>query len=463
MPMPPQPPDRPPAPADLDAALTQLQRFALMADSVPVLMAYYEYDGLRCAYANRAYATTFGHNPASIVGQELGHIVGAEALRQIEPHIERMRLLRQTVSYTRGVVVPGGAPRQLEVSLVPHLDESAPPEAPPRGAFVLISDITRFVDAEQALRESEERLRRFMDASVEGIAFHRDGLISDVNAPILDMLGYRRDEMVGRPVMEFVAPEHWPRVEQRRAHPSEQPYEAALLDRHGNRVPVELIARMLPRDGEMLRMVVVRDIRDRQAARARMRHLAEHDALTGLLNRGAFMETLAAAIEGHASDAPALALLFVDLDHFKRINDAHGHLAGDALLRGVAERLLGRLREGAVAGRFGGDEFVILMPAVAGRDEAHEAGLRLLAAMAEPVAWGGQQLSATPTIGIALYPDDGRSADALLRHADAAMYAGKAAGRAVVAMFEPSMPRPPPPASGWTPGWARPWPRVNSI
>jgi diguanylate cyclase (GGDEF)-like protein len=202
---------------------------------------------------------------------------------------------------------------------------------------------------------------------------------------------------------------------------------------------VELIARMLPREGDTLRMVVVRDIRDRQAARSRMRHLAEHDALTGLRNRGAFMEALGTAIERHAGGAPSLALLFVDLDHFKQVNDTHGHLAGDALLRCVAERLLGRLRDGAVAGRFGGDEFVILMPEVASRAEAHEAGLRLLAAMAEPVAWGGQLLSVTPTIGVALYPDDSHSADALLRHADAAMYAGKAAGRAVVAMFEPAM------------------------
>jgi diguanylate cyclase (GGDEF)-like protein len=151
------------------------------------------------------------------------------------------------------------------------------------------------------------------------------------------------------------------------------------------------------------------------------------------------MDALGTAIERHASSAPSLALLFVDLDHFKQVNDAHGHLAGDALLRGVAERLLGRLRDGAVAGRFGGDEFVILLPEVASRAEAQEAGLRLLAAMAEPVAWGGLQLSVTPTIGVALYPDDSHSADTLLRHADAAMYAGKAAGRAVVAMFEPAM------------------------
>lgn len=438
-PSPPSPPDAAPAPTDLASALAMLQRLELMADSMPVLMAYYEYDGLRCVYANRAYAATFGHTPGSIVGRGLAEIIGAEALRQIEPHIERMFAQRQTVSYTRTVVDSADQAHQFEVSLVPHLREHGDAIADLQGAFVLISDITRFHDAQQALRDGEERLRRFMDASVEGIAFHREGVVSDVNAPILQMLGYRREDMLGRPVMDFVAPEHRPRAEQGYAHPSEQPYESALLDHRGERVPVELIARMLPRDGDTLRMVVVRDIRDRQAARARMRYLAEHDALTGLRNRGAFMEALGTAIERHAGGAPSLALLFVDLDHFKQVNDAHGHLAGDALLRGVAERLLGRLRDGAVAGRFGGDEFVILMPEVANRAEAQEAGLRLLAAMAEPVAWGGQQLSVTPTIGVALYPDDSHSADALLRHADAAMYAGKAAGRAVVAMFEPAM------------------------
>lgn len=437
--MSPEPPDLLSLRTDLATALSLLQRYELMADSMPALMAYYEYDGLRCSYANQAYAATFGHNRRSIVGQGLAEVIGADALRQIEPHIERMFTTRQTVSYTRTVRDAAGTAHQLEVSLVPHLGDGGDASAPPLGAFVLINDITRYHDAQQALRDGEQRLRRFMDASVEGIAFHRDGVVTDVNAPMLEMLGYRREDMLGRPVMDFVVPEHRPRAEQGYAHPSAQPYESALIDQRGEPVPVELIARMLPRDGDTLRMVVVRDIRDRQAARARMRHLAEHDALTGLRNRGAFMEALGSAIERHASGDPALALLFVDLDHFKHINDAHGHLAGDALLRGVAERLLARLRDGAVAGRFGGDEFVILMPEVAGRDEALDAGLRLLAAMAEPVTWGGQQLSVTPTIGVALYPDDGLSADNLLRHADAAMYAGKAAGRAVVSMFEPAM------------------------
>ena len=292
---------------------------------------------------------------------------------------------------------------------------------------------------EQALRESEERLQKFMDASVEGIAFHRDGVITDVNLPMATLLGLTRTELLGRAVMDFIAPAHRGRVRQGLARLGEQPYESALLHHGGGELPVELIAREIHRDGEALRMVVVRDIRDRQAARQRMQHLAEHDALTGLRNRGAFMAALAAAIDRQPAAAAPLALLFIDLDHFKQVNDALGHLAGDALLRAVAERLLAQLRDGAVAGRFGGDEFVILLPAVAGPDAAHDAALRLQAAMAEPVAWGEQRISVTPTIGVALHPQHGRDADTLLRHADTALYAGKAAGRAAVTLFDPAM------------------------
>ena len=454
-----------------------MQRFRLMADSVPVLIAYYSTQGLVCRYANRSYAATFGHNAQAIVGRTMGEIIGAETQARIQPHIDRMLAERRTVSYTRAVApAGGGAPRWLEVSLVPQLPgppdatipagpatahdaaaTAAPTAAAIPGAFVLITDITRFQQAEQALHDSQARLRKFMDASVEGIAFHRDGLITDVNAPITALLGLARGDMLGRHVMEFVAPEHRRRVEQGRAQSNGLPYESVLLDHRGEPLAVEIFARELQHDGESLRMVVVRDIRDRQAARARMQHLAEHDALTGLHNRGAFMAKLAVALAGasaaqrpqdaakrpddaapHPHDAPPLALLFVDLDHFKQINDTHGHQAGDALLGGVAARLQAGLRDGGLAGRLGGDEFVILLP-VASRTEAHEAALRLQTAMAEPVDWQGQALGVTPTIGVALFPRDGRDADTLLRHADAAMYAGKAAGRAVVTLFEPAM------------------------
>lgn len=434
------------------AARAQLRRFALMSDSVPVRIAYYLREGLVCAYANRSYAAGFGLDTRSIVGRTLGEVIGDDALQRIQPHIDRLFASRDTVRYSRKLTAAEGATHWFDISLVPHgaaadgtalagdaLAGTAEAALPLVGAFVLMSDITRFHDAERALRDSEERLRKFMDASVEGIAFHRDGVITDVNAPIAALLGYARQEMLGRHVLDFVAPAHRPRAEQGRAHPSELPYESALLHRQGHVLPVELFARELQRDGEPLRMVVARDIRDRQAARQRMQYLAEHDALTGLRNRGAFMAALTERIAQHQADDPALALLFVDLDHFKQVNDAHGHLAGDALLRGIASRLLAQLPGDAVAGRFGGDEFVVLLPVAAGRAQAHETAHRLVAAMAGPVSWNGLLVSVTPTIGVALFPQDATNADALLRHADAALYAGKAAGRAMVSLFEPAM------------------------
>jgi diguanylate cyclase (GGDEF)-like protein/PAS domain S-box-containing protein len=446
---PPHGPALPPTRLDLQH---QLQRLTLMCDSVPGQMAYYLRDGLVCRYANQPYAATFGLDAGSILGRALVDVIGAEALQLVQPHIDLMTSSRSTVRYTRCTTAADGRARWFDISLVPHGvaddgralagDVMAIANAakwPLVGAFVLMTDITRFHDAEHALRDSEERLRKFMDASVEGIAFHREGLITDVNAPIAALLGLAREDMLGRHVMEFVAPEHRARAEQGRAHPSELPYESALLHRLGHALPVELFARELQRDGEPLRMVVARDIRDRQAARVRMQHLAEHDALTGLRNRGAFMAALGERIASHRNDSPALALLFIDLDHFKQVNDAHGHLAGDALLQGIAGRLLASLRGDAVAGRFGGDEFVILLPAAGGRAQARDTAQRLLAAMAEPVSWNGQLMSVTPTIGVALYPADAASGDALLRQADAALYAGKAAGRAMVSVFEPAM------------------------
>jgi diguanylate cyclase (GGDEF)-like protein/PAS domain S-box-containing protein len=422
----------------LQEAQTQLQRFALVCDSVPMLMAYYLCDSFVCAWANQGYASHFGYTTQTIAGQALADILGEDTLKLIQPHIDRLLDENREVTYHRTTTHGASGQRQwFEVRLVPHHANGM--SAPMTGALVQITDLTRFHVAERALRESEERLRKFMGASVEGIAFHRDGLITDVNQPMASLLGYQPQDLLGKAVLDFIWHDQRDRVIQGMAHLSELPYESALIDRQGQRVPVELIARQIHDEGQALRMVVVRDIRDRQAVRERMRYLARHDALTGLHNRGAFMESLTKALARQRTGQHAMALLFIDLDHFKHINDSLGHLAGDALLRIQAERLMARLQPNAVAGRFGGDEFVLLLPEVASREEARQAAWQLQHAMAEPVIWNGQPMMTTPTIGVAISPADGDSADTFLRHADMAMYAGKAAGRATVTLFEPSM------------------------
>jgi diguanylate cyclase (GGDEF)-like protein/PAS domain S-box-containing protein len=426
--------DRTPLQQAVQDAQAVASRFSLLADNVPVLIAYYESAGFTCLYANRQYAATFGLKPDAVVGRTFAQVIGEAAAAEIQPHVDTMLRLRRTVSYVRAVPGPAGRTRWLEVSLVPHLGS----DGHPFGAFVLIADITRHREAEAAVRESEERMAKFMHATVEGIVFHRDGLITDLNAPMAALIGGTREQLLGRHVMEFVSPPQLARVQQVMAQGAELSYETEIVDLQGRPIAVEFIVRTLVRGGEKLRMTIVRDIRDRQAAQARIRQLAHHDTLTGLHNRGAFVERLEAEL-AHPSAPGIAALLFMDLDHFKRINDSLGHLAGDALLRTIGARIAELLPPHGAAGRFGGDEFVVLLPGLADREAACALAQRLRSTVQAPVPFHGRPLVVTPTIGIALFPDHGRDADSLLRHADAALYAGKAAGRDAVTVFEPSI------------------------
>ena len=413
--------------------------FRLLADNVPVLIAYYGAHDFRCQFANKQYAQTFGRSAESIVGSTFEEVIGADAAREIQPQIERMLAQRSPVVYERTLGGAGSGRRWIEVHLLPHFDAVQGGAA--IGVFVLISDITRHRLAELAAHESEERLGKFMQASAEGIVFHRDGFITDANPPACELLGYRLDEMLGRKTQEFLAPDHVAKAAAVMASGQETAYESVVLDKHGQRIPVEFIVRTMLRNGESIRMTIVRDIRDRHAAQARIHHLAHHDALTGLPNRMSFMARLEREMLRTPEGSEArLALLFIDLDHFKRVNDSLGHLVGDTLLRTVAARITASLRATDVVSRFGGDEFVVLLSGLAGgaqhRADAEEVAQKLLASIGAPVDADGRPLSVTPSVGIALYPDDGDTPEELVKHADAAMYVAKARGRANHQFFD---------------------------
>ena len=419
----------------------QAAMFRLLADNVPVLIAYYRASDFRCQFANKEYARTFGHDEESVLGLSLEEVIGAAAASEIQPQVEHMLTQRMPVAYERMLRGPAGGVRWVEVNLLPHLDDE-PGRAGDAalGAFVLISDITKHRLAEKAVRESEDRLAKFMQASVEGIVFHRDGFITDANPPVCELVGYALDELLGRKVLDFIAPDHVVKVAAVMASGQETAYESALIDKFGQRIPVELIVRTLLRNGERMRMTIVRDIRDHLAAQARIHHLAHHDALTGLPNRVSFMEHLEQQMRFGPVGETRLALLFIDLDHFKRVNDSLGHLVGDALLRTVATRITASLRATDIVSRFGGDEFVVLLSGLAGgaqhRFDAEEVAQKLLAGIGVPVDAEGRPLSVTPSVGIALYPDDGLTPEELVKHADSAMYLAKARGRANYQFFD---------------------------
>jgi diguanylate cyclase (GGDEF)-like protein/PAS domain S-box-containing protein len=421
------------------SAQAQAGLFRLLADNVPVLIAYFRASDLQCQFANAGYAATFGRDVQSIVGLTVEQVIGDVAARQIQPHVDRVLHEGVAVAYERQLHGPDEQPRWIEVNLVPHRDV----QGTTIGSFVLISDITRFRLGERAVRESEERLAKFMQASAEGIVFHQESRIVDANPPLCDLIGYSLDELRGRLTLDFIAPDHVARVAAVIASGQETTYESVVIDRHGERIPVEFIVRTMLRNGERLRMTIVRDIRDRHAAQARIHHLAHSDPLTGLPNRRAFMERLEQALQTSLAHDQRLALLFIDLDHFKRVNDSLGHLAGDTLLRSVGARITACLRGTDLVARFGGDEFMVLLPELPlepqQRHDAEEVAQKLIAVIEAPLHADGRPISVTPSIGIALYPADGASADQLVKHADSAMYVAKARGRANYQFFDPSI------------------------
>ncbi len=431
--------EAPPDPDELRRLRAAIVQFTLLCDNVPVAIAYFERLGNTCRYANRGYVEMFGLSAESIIGLTVAQVIGDEAAAVIQPQVDRALDGPQSVRYERQLADGHGGVRSVEVHLLPHVVD----DGIAVGAFVLISDISRHRSAESALRESEERLAKFMHASAEGIVFHKGGFITDVNPPLLALLGYTLPEMMGRSTLDFVAPEHRQRVAEVIGAGHEISYDSAALHRDGSIVPVEFIVRTMVFQGERLRMTIVRDIRDRLEAQAAIHHLAHHDALTGLPNRLAFVaraEVLLA--QAHAS-GQSLALMFIDLDQFKRVNDSLGHPVGDVLLQTVAQRIIDTVRGADLVARFGGDEFVLLLAgSPASAATVMEVAAKLIASIGAALEVQGAHIAVTPSIGVALFPDHGRTPAELVKNADTAMYHAKADGRARCRVFEPAMATP---------------------
>jgi diguanylate cyclase (GGDEF)-like protein len=171
------------------------------------------------------------------------------------------------------------------------------------------------------------------------------------------------------------------------------------------------------------------DISARKEREQRIQHLADHDALTGLLNRRLLEDRLQQSITLARRNDALVAVMLIDLDGFKAVNDQFGHLMGDYALRTVARRLRECVRESDTVARLGGDEFVILLSGQRVPDDSSLVAEKILAALTEPVAAGGRRFEIGASIGISIYPRDGTTPEALLKHADAAMYRVKEAGK----------------------------------
>ena len=422
------------APADRFAASGGETLLRLVADSVPALIAYYELGNLQCRFANQRYAQYNGWTPQGILGKTVREVIGEPAWAAIEPYVRQV-IGGQPVKYQREQTLPDGSTRMIEVDLVPHFDDAHRQQ----GAFVLISDITDHWRAETAVRQSEERMRKFAQATDEGIVFHANGLITDGNQAIERLLGFSVAEVVGRPVLDFI-PDAWKQVVFDHIRSGlEEPYEAMVRAKGGRELPVEIVGKTMPFGSETYRLAAVRDISARKDAQARIEFMALHDPLTLLPNRVYLKERLESLLAQARRNQRLMAVLFIDLDNFKTVNDSLGHHAGDLLLREIALRLTGAVRQGDIVARLGGDEFVVVLAEVANTDDAARVAAKLMAMVNAAVTLEGHKLSVSPSIGISVFPMDGDSADELLRHADAAMYHAKDSGRNNYQFFMPKL------------------------
>jgi len=205
-----------------------------------------------------------------------------------------------------------------------------------------------------------------------------------------------------------------------------------------NRLSISWGRRRLVRVGNGLG-VTLQDISDRKAHESALERLANEDTLTGLATRHAFLQRMPAMLARAQAGESGAALLFIDLDEFKHVNDSHGHATGDQLLKAAAQRLLGLLRPSDGVARFGGDEFVVLLTPCDGESQAAAVAARIVEAFAAPFPIGDELHAVGSSIGISLCPRDGLDAETLVRHADIAMYAGKNEGKGQYRFFDPSL------------------------
>ena len=312
---------------------------------------------------------------------------------------------------------------------------------------VTYDDVTPRHEAEQALRRSEERFRSIVETTAEWIwEVDVDANLTYSNPAVHKILGYEPEQVIGLNTFDLMPPEYGARaIEMFRTFVERRCGWTGLIFRvrHIDGSYRYLESNGTPSFDDEGNLVgfrgADRDITERRQSEERIRHQAYHDALTGLPNRALFNDRLTMALAHAGRHGERVAVMFLDLDDFKLINDTLGHRIGDELLQYVAQRLERAIRHEDSVARAGGDEFTLLFPRIGDDSAAEEMARRVLAAVAEPLSVEDRQLFVTTSIGIAIYPLHGEDAETLLKNADNAMYRAKDAGRNTFRVYDEKM------------------------
>ncbi|MGD9164018.1 MAG: EAL domain-containing protein [Chromatiales bacterium] len=417
------------------------RRLHTLIDNLPDCIARFDRDG-RVLYVNQASEKNFGFTAEDAIGINLfdnGPGIASE-------NVLLAKMVRRTFDEgvanaleTQWSTVKGK--RYFDVLHIPERDET--------GSVVSVlgigHDITDRKLAEEALRSSEERYRCIVDAASEGIwMVDAEGVTTFVNARLVDMLGYETADIVGATMGDFLFAEDEGAYEE---------WDAEI--RRGNLKSDE--RRFRRSDGEVLwtsisaspifgseqefmgSVNLITDITERKQQQEQLHYQAHYDSLTGLPNRFLAMDRLEQNIRVAARSGTSTALLFLDLDDFKKVNDALGHEVGDQVLKQAAARLKLAVRNSDTVARLGGDEFIVLIHDIPDAEAIRPVAEKIVQTFQEVFRVMGREVMLTASLGVSIYPNDGNDPLLLLRNADTAMYHAKAMGRNAYKYFTESM------------------------
>jgi diguanylate cyclase (GGDEF)-like protein/PAS domain S-box-containing protein len=293
----------------------------------------------------------------------------------------------------------------------------------------------------QRIQKELQRMRLLSNVAQEILFIHRDNVVLEINRAGERLFKQAARDIIGRPVSSLFTSDSEPILTRRQQCPpgDRKPEEIDAQVVGGSRVSVELSCEPIEYLGRPATVVVLRDLTDRNRNEARIQHLARHDALTDLPNRHTLLERLDHELNTTARQKGTLAIVYLDIDRFKPVNDRYGHAVGDALLVQVSGRILREIQPFDTLARIGGDEFVLMLLGDAQPEKISIVVNRIIEALRRPFLIEGNRIEISASAGVALYPNDGAAADTLLRAADAAMYRVKQSGRGAFRFYEASM------------------------
>ncbi len=389
-------------------------------------------DGIIVWINDKGLALLDTHNPQSVIGQPLSNFVADDFVELFDDGLSLLSdeqgdvpLKIQTVSA-----------EPINVSF--HVSEISAEDGH-ECHLVECQDISDLIKSSQAARSREQRLSAILKTTDQAvITIDEFGMIKNVNGIATTIFGYGKTEMVGQNISILMPPSHADNHDQylmrylttghSKVIDETREFEGKRAD--GSIFPIELAVAEVPGiDGRTSFVGSIRDITIQKAQEDRIRFLAYNDSLTGLPNRASFNEKINDALMRAERSGSGVALMFIDLDKFKPINDTLGHDAGDIVLKVVAERLLDIIRKTDTAARLGGDEFVLILDNVANPEDVTETAKRLLEEVRAPIDVGTTTCSVGLSIGISHFPSNAKTVPELLNAADQAMYKVKEAGR----------------------------------